>query len=137
MNNSAYNYIRKNKKDLIFMVSIVLLFWIGSIVQSFFEESNKNFIKKDYVVTAGMFESFRKVGAENHPYLTYKYKVEGKAYYRTIWPKKNPYYCEDNNCEGKIWFVIYSKEKPQKSLIDFSSAYSSDLLEIFDFSNFE
>ncbi len=137
MKITIYNYIRKNKKDFIVLTIIISLFIIGSIIQSFIKESDKNFIIKNYAVTVGTFESFKIVGADNNPYLTYKYNVEGKVYYRTIWPKKNPYYCEENDCQGKAWFVIYSKEKPEKSLVDFSSAYSSDVLDIFDFSNFE
>ncbi|MBS2101219.1 hypothetical protein [Carboxylicivirga linearis] len=134
-----FELVRKKEKDLVIVGLIVLFFSIGAIVQSSIEESNKSFIKKDFSITIGTFSDFNLVGAENNPYLTYKYTVNKKDYFRTIMPNRNPYYCEKNNCQGLMWVVVYSNSKPKKSLINLSHRlYStSSLIEISDLDEFE
>ncbi len=126
------------KKDIIIISSAILFVMIGALIKRSVDNHKKEFIIKDYGITYGTFYSFDKIGADNNPYLTYVYTVDDMTYQRSIMPKKNSYYCGNNNCKGKKWRVIYSKKKPSKSLIDLSiELFQIDSLIEINFKNFE
>lgn len=85
-------------------------------------------VKNDYLITTGKIVEYKVFGVGPNRYLTYSYQVNGRNYTRKInGPNRTYDECAENLslCSEKKFVVIYSKQKPSKSLIDVTREISS------------
>ena len=85
---------------------------------------DKGFVIEDYSATKGWIIEYDEFGIGPNIYVTYEYEVCNEMYQRKInGPNKTFHECKDDIalCKDKRFIVIYSKEDPSISLIDFTN----------------
>ena len=109
------------KQNTIFILLAVLIIFFTAIHVKRIVQANS--IKKNYKVTKGKLLNFYNVGIENNTYARYFYIVGGKRFERKLnTGAELPMCCKKPTqkcCDNKYW-VIYSLDNPEKSLIDFT-----------------
>lgn len=93
--------------------------------------SEKKDILKNHGITKGYFISYDKIGGTGNPYITYSYIVNNVEYRNQV-PGLTKYeYCYKNNCTDKIFWVLYSPENPENSLIDLTKEIQDITQSVF------
>ncbi len=111
---------QKIKLNLIVFLVLAIMFFIYRQISN---KSNQT-IKDNYEVTSGRIFNYFVVGAEAAKYLEYEYFVEEQRYTRKMNVNIPKFYkCNEDiaYCQGKLFWVIYSPNKPKRSLIDFTN----------------
>jgi hypothetical protein len=135
------DWLKKYNLNLIqFLIYLVIFIFAGFKIANYF--SDKSYVTRDFLITEGKLLEYSEFGIGPNRYLTYSYIVNGKTFKREInGPIKNYDECAENIslCEKKRFFVIYSKKRPEKSLIDvtFEIQGIKDPLFPNDLSNFQ
>ncbi len=107
-----------NRVLLIILITIISLFIAGlwSIRNRIIETD----IKKNFQSTIGNFSFYYEQADGGRSKLNYYYYVNNKKYSRTIQCGNKFSYCKSQllECKSKRFWVIYSTNKPNRSLID-------------------
>jgi hypothetical protein len=102
-----------------FFIYLAILIFAMVKISSYY--SDKSVVLKDFMITEGKIIEYKVFGVGPNRYLTYEYIVDDRVYTREInGPNKRYDECSENHslCENKKFIVIYSKNAPDKSLID-------------------
>jgi len=112
------NKIYKIVKAILIICVILYIIW------KFYEYDNdKKTVLKNFEITTGRIVSYSIKGEYHNRTLTYIYKADNENYTRTMTPNVEFDSCYAENvfkCTNLKFIVIYSKNFPEKSLIDLS-----------------
>ena len=129
-----------NNRDIIALIiggTIFIIFIMVNIRRA----SDKEEVLHDHSFTLGWIVSYSKIGDHRTRTMEYKYSVEQKTFSRTISPKVNLAYCEQNedSCSRLRFVVMYSNKDHSKSLIDLrhEMSFSGKLTHPNDYSDFQ
>ena len=124
----------------------ILLTIVAIIVYILFYKQEKkeiDLIRRDYSFTIGrMIESYRLV-ATGGTRIRYQYRVGNEFYTNGLNPSISDYdYCYDDFslCDSIFFWIIYSNEDPEKSMIDLTAPIKEGedpkiTRNIYDFEN--
>lgn len=99
------------------------------IVLNVRDEKEREYVLKSYDKTIGEIKEVNSIGVERKTFLTYTYTVGYRKYERTVKVSSELQGCCDlqtNPCCLARYWVIYSKDKPEKSLINLSMDLQSE-----------
>lgn len=117
MEDKIIQWLKNNFVSALIVLSVFLI-----IAYKTFEKTMDRIeVRKEYNVTTGKIIDYNVLQDGPSIHLTYEYTVNGRTFTRLInGPKKHFNECEDNieHCSDKRFLVIYSKNYPNKSLIN-------------------
>lgn len=111
----------KTRTIVIYVGLLVCLFFI--VRHQIINSKHKGYVKSHYSITTGRIVKYKSVGIYESIYLTYLYQIDNRIYYREINTDVDFPICiniDNEECKRKLFWVIYSPEHPQKSLINLS-----------------
>jgi hypothetical protein len=112
------NKVINNRKVHELVLLIILLIVI--VLTSLYKKRNKEQLKSDYKVSVGSIVKFYPRGSDVPRRINYCYiAMDSTYYYRTIDVSYKFEICLNfENCRDKRYWVIYSPDNPENSLIN-------------------
>ncbi|MCG8581568.1 MAG: hypothetical protein MI866_16705 [Bacteroidales bacterium] len=109
-----------SKKDII-GVSVFAILILIAVFFAVDEKLVEQQIKMNYSVTKGSFVSYNESGGDRNAYVRYSITINDSVYFRKVMPKKYFGKCQEKDCTGKRFWVIFLPSAPEKSLIDLTT----------------
>lgn len=104
----------KYKEGILIVITITII-----LIFSLRDKRKDDEIKRHYIKAIGKIEKYYSKSVDLPRKITYTFKVKSTKYSRDIIVNYKFDICENfNNCKDKRYWVIYSPENPENSLIN-------------------